>query len=99
MQVLDRSFHDPLYSSNPDLPISTFEAQAFAIFDIIVLSHVAKASKPIIGVRHHMIYDLLHVHLMITLMICIVICSRHNNVLCFSVLVRCGHRLQLFSVY
>lgn len=57
MQVLDRSFHDPLYSSNPDIPVSTFEAQAFAIFDITVLSHVAKASKPIIGVRQYLIYD------------------------------------------
>jgi PI-3-kinase-related kinase SMG-1 len=47
MQILDKSFHDPLYGASSD--ISTFEAQAIAIFDITVLSHVAKASKPIIG--------------------------------------------------
>lgn len=51
MQILNRSFNDPLYGSNSDVSISTFEAQAFSVFDITVLSHVAMAAKPIIGVR------------------------------------------------
>lgn len=50
MEMLSKSFADPLYESNPDVSTSVFEMQIFAIFDITVLSHVAKSSKSIIGV-------------------------------------------------
>ena len=50
MEMLSKSFTDPLYDSNPDVSMSVFEMQIFAIFDVTVLSHVAKSSKSIIGV-------------------------------------------------
>lgn len=50
LNILHKSFHDPLFEANPDVSITVFEAQAFAIFDITVLSHMAKSSKEIIGV-------------------------------------------------
>ena len=52
MQTLEALLAEPLNQSSLDVPLNALESQAAAIFDVMVLSHVSKSSKPIIGVWH-----------------------------------------------